>query len=276
MANEHFKLTANTAKPCSLCHTTNYTVGTYSPAKTTVTSRITAKGDKCDGCHTTSTQATPHVQRQGITAAPGSTQFDSAWSGHAVFSLMGGSLTNFPSIAGATRSWSLPTVAGSWLKAPYDGAGGTSMAVRCNECHGSASGATGPHGSSVTVNIASGYNNNYSSGGAYLSATGMQGNPICAKCHQTGTSFLSVNAVHTQSNHQGATNGRCVNCHSRTPHAWKRPRLLGYTTDSTPFGSNRVTTFSVPSGTRTPGSWIIDDCSMASGCHGNRSHTAWP
>ena len=65
IANEHFVLTANTAKPCSVCHATNYTVGTYSPAKATVTARIAAAGITCNGCHTTSTQSAPHVQRMG-------------------------------------------------------------------------------------------------------------------------------------------------------------------------------------------------------------------
>ncbi len=72
VAKEHYVLTANTAKPCSVCHATNYTVGTYSPAKATVAAQIAAGTITCNGCHTTSTQTAPHVQRQGTTATLGS------------------------------------------------------------------------------------------------------------------------------------------------------------------------------------------------------------
>ena len=128
IANEHFALDPykTNGRPCSVCHAANYTVGAYSPDKATVAAQVAAGNISCNGCHTTSTQSSPHAKRMGTTTTLGSTQFDNSWSGHRLFSTMGGSLTIFPNIVGATRNWSLPSVAGNWLKAPYNVAGGSS------------------------------------------------------------------------------------------------------------------------------------------------------
>ncbi len=71
---------------------------------------------------------------------------------------MGGSLTSFANVQGATRTWTLPT-ATTWLKTGWTT---TNQMVTCADCHGTMTGATGPHGASMAVKIASGYDNSYS------------------------------------------------------------------------------------------------------------------
>jgi len=281
VAKEHYVLTSPknlSLTPCSVCHATNYTVGTYSPAKANVTSRITARGINCDGCHTTSTQASPHAQRMGTTTTLGSIQFNNAWSGHKVWSTMPGMLGTDPASNTLTRpavgslllNWSAATEA-------YD------MPVLCADCHGSVAGATGPHGASMDVMIASGYDDNYSTGGTYLNSaapfirSSSGGTPLCAKCHETAN-FRSMNNAHSRSNHNGSTNGRCVNCHVKTPHAWKRPRLIGYRSDPAPYQSLIVNGVSTPQNTPTTTNWSESNCGVT-GCGSHNSSpsgTAWP
>ncbi len=73
----------------------------------------------------------------------------------------------------------------------------------------------------------------------------------------------------------------CINCHIGIPHGWKRPRLLGYTTDgayATPAGA--LSRIDVVSYTTSGGSvqWGSANC-YASGC-GAQHQTAftpyWP
>jgi hypothetical protein len=153
------------------------------------------------------------------------------------------------------------------------------MTVRCDDCHGSVTGASGPHGEAMQVNIAVGYENSYSTGGAYLNGTApfirssAGGTPICAKCHQT-SGFRTANNAHSRSDHNGATNGRCVNCHSKTPHAWKRPRLIGYRSDPAPYQSLIVNGITDRSYTPT-GGWSKDYCGTT-GCSGHNASASTP
>ena len=64
VAKEHSVLTANAAKPCSVCHATNYTVGTYSPAKATV--------DGADHCEERHVHRLPHDVDADRAARPAS------------------------------------------------------------------------------------------------------------------------------------------------------------------------------------------------------------
>jgi predicted CXXCH cytochrome family protein len=268
VANEHFVLTANTSKPCSVCHKTNYTVGTYSPAKATVTGQITAKAIACDGCHTTSTATSPHAQRMGTTTTLGSAQFQTNWSGHRVWSTMPGSKTTWTLAAdGAAQTLALPT--GAWLNSGWT----TTSMVECSDCHGSITGSTGPHGAAMSVNIAAGYDNSYTLGTLQMVTAGMSNSTnLCAKCHTTA---LKYNSAHNDSNHY---NVACTYCHTKVPHAWKRPRLIGYTTDPAPYQSTAVTGIQTTVVTAT--GWSKGNCSApnVSACNTHATLTAnlWP
>jgi hypothetical protein len=293
--NEHFVLGAYGTQPCSVCHKKS----TNSAAPIGVTSAITSAtihaapttpvNVLCETCHTTVTSTRPHVQRWGWTGLPntgtgavGNLQFQTTWSGHRSFSAMPGSKTSFTTAVdgvGATRSWTLPTTA-NFLAT---GLTPTSM-VLCSDCHGDISGATGPHGGSMAIGMAAGYSAKaYSSGTAYLNGTTpfiqptTAGNvPICAKCHQVAN-IRAANNAHSRSDHNGTALGKCVICHSKTPHAWKRPRLIGYTTDPAPYASIGLT--AITDKEYTPTGWVKGNCaSPYSGCttHGSATTPLWP
>ncbi len=285
--NEHFVLGAYGSTPCSVCHKK----ASDSAAPISVTSAVTSAtihADStpgnvlCETCHSTVQSTRPHVQRWGWTGTPnggsgavGNLQFQTTWSGHRVLSAMPGAKTSFTTAVdgvSANRTWSLPSDS-SWLAAGWTS---TSMVV-CSDCHGDVSGATGPHGASMTVNIASGYSNSYSSGAAYLNTASpwIQGNPICAKCHQVAN-LGSLNNVHSRSNHRGTTGGKCVNCHVKIPHAWKRPRLIGYRTDPAPYASLIVN--NITDRAYTPTGWSESYCGVTGcGSHAtNATSPYWP
>ncbi len=254
---EHGVLTAYKSTPCSMCHkkTTNSGAPTNVTSANVAAAILKAPGTAlCTDCHKTVTAAAPHIQRQGSTAASGSVQFDPTWSGHKVYDTGLGSGTSFANIQGATRTWTLPTATG-WLKTGWTT---TNMAVRCNDCHGSVTGSIGPHGASMKVNIAAGYDNSYSAGTLALSGGSMNNTTnICAKCHTTN---LNVNGdPHGRTDHNIA----CISCHVKTPHAWKRPRLIGYTTDPVPYRSTQVTGISAAN--HSPTTWTTSMC--AAGCN---------
>ena len=164
IANEHFALTAYASTPCRICH--EKTVNSGPPTNVTFvnTASTIAKAPNtaaCTDCHLTVTKSAPHVQRAGNGGTPG-VQFADTWSGHKFYDTMPGSLTTFsgstltlPPVASILTNWSALTES-------------TTMPVRCNDCHGSVTGAAGPHGATMSVNIASGYTTNYSTGGVYL------------------------------------------------------------------------------------------------------------
>jgi hypothetical protein len=82
-------------------------------------------------------------------------------------------------------------------------------------------------------------------GSAYVRGTGVAGayptTIICSKCHN----LFVGNKAHTAPKYGGSNAhicdpyspdehgayGYCTSCHIKVPHGWKRPRLLGYTTD---------------------------------------------
>ncbi len=273
IAVEHGLLSGYAATPCSVCHKK----ATDSGAPTNVTaadaSAAIAKAAGtalCTDCHKTVSSSAVHVQRQGATATPGSTQFDATWSGHKVYDTMYGSRTGGTGSTfngqATSISWTLPT-ATSWLKAGWTT---PTQAVRCSDCHGAFSGATGPHGSSMQVNLAAGYDNSYSDGTLTLNTSSGMSNTtnLCAKCHTT--SLAGYNDPHGEGNHSGEP---CTLCHTPTPHSWKRPRLLGYTTDPVPYRTSGLVGIAVVS--HTAGTWAKGNCQSSCGGH-NSVPTLWP
>lgn len=288
---EHQVLTPYASTGCAVCHkkTTNSLAGAPVAVLAADTS-ATIHGDKipanelCTDCHKTVTAVSPHINNVGMAAASGSNlnatpglQFESTWSGHKTYDTMYGAITGgttapnkFP---GVTTTITRPTTS-SWIL-NWNGTATTTMAVRCSDCHGTMTGATGPHGAAMAIKMTGTYNNNYSTGGAYLSSAGIQGNPVCVKCH-AAANIVSVNAAHNRGDHQGTTAGKCINCHIKVPHGWKRPWLIGYTTDPAPYTALAVT------GIRTPppaaGSWVKGDCyATGTGCTTHSSFTPiWP
>jgi 5-methylcytosine-specific restriction endonuclease McrA len=228
----------------------------------------------CTDCHKTVTKTAPHVQRAGDGGTPG-TQFPDSWSGHKVYSSSLGSGLSFANIQGATRTWPLPTA--TWLSNGWT----TISMVTCSDCHGSFTGATGPHGSSMQVNYAidsttgKPYDKTYTSGALSLSNGSMSNKSnLCFKCHPQN---LGVNGEpHGQQNHNVA----CTSCHVKIPHAWKRPRLIGYTSDPAPYASTQVNSMRAKSyNPNSNSSWTKTDCGAgcATGTHPAITGTSlWP
>jgi hypothetical protein len=138
--------------------------------------------------------------------------------------------------------------------------------LTCTDCHTYTAGnAKGPHGSTARMLIDSAYPAPYQD--AQLGDTDM----ICAKCHGN---VDGINDGHV-SDHGGA-NGRCIACHIKIPHGWKRPRLLGYTTDPEPYRSLNLTGITLKN--YSDGSWSLGNCGQT-GCgehNGTPSGTKWP
>lgn len=193
-------------------------------------------------------------------------------SGHRVTSDLSGMRSSFV-VGGSTYSWSLPS-ASSFLKSGWT----TTSIVKCSDCH-SYSGATGPHGAQMKVNIDPNYPRAFSTGLLQRTSIGMQSDLLCAKCHvlMTGSSSWS-NAVHKEHDDRGMTEGgRCVSCHVSIPHGWARPRMLGSTQDPAPYAtvSGGLIEFALKS--YTPNSWQKSDC--YAGCSSNRhpdQSNPWP
>ena len=129
----------------------------------------------------------------------------------------------------------------------------------------------------MKVNIAAGYTNNYSTGGTYINGTAIGGNGLCVKCHQVTNLFNGTanGNVHNRSDHKGTTGGRCINCHVKIPHAWKRPRLIGYTTDPAPYAS--LVVIKIADRAYTPTGWSSSYCYLTGcGSHSTNPNPAWP
>lgn len=181
-------------------------------------------------------------------------------------------------VTGAPYTMALPAVS-TFLKAGY----ASDSIVSCVECH-TYPGGSGPHGASVGVNMAPAYPADWT--GAYLtpSATGMarSGNStasdvICVKCHDLYSNSTWSNKVHSESDHQGSQDGKCVLCHAQVPHGWGRPRLLATTADPLPYraASGGLAAFRLRN--YTPSNWSESDCQAACGDGEHDSvSTPWP
>ncbi len=163
-------------------------------------------------------------------------------------------------VNGITRTWTRPSTS-SFLKSgwTYD------SVVACSDCH-TYSGAVGPHGATMQVNIDPAYTGDY--GTATLSSySGI----ICTKCH---TSFRPMNGVHDEGDHDGS-DGRCVNCHTQIPHGWSMPRLLAYSSDPAPYNSLKLRGIRVNNYSPSY-HWDESNCAAACDDHGSSVTGAWP
>jgi hypothetical protein len=220
-----------------------------------VVAAIDGKKRSCVACHTAA-----HVSQNTIEFATGNQ------SGHRVYENLAGPRTSFY-INGAVRTWPLPTDA-NYLKAGWSSA----SIVTCDKCHSFASPVVGPQGAAVQVKMDPSYPTDWKT--VYLNSGRTSSTTfICAKCH---TNFGSMNAVHSDDNHSGRTDGRCIGCHTKVPHGWRLPRLLAYTNDLAPYASLNLTGISVKN--RGPNSgWGESDCTQT-GCeeHGSSMSNRWP
>lgn len=153
--------------------------------------------------------------------------------------------------------------------------------MTCTACHGSSEPGTagGPHGSSSKYLLDPQYPTDWNSTGAHLTRTapGMPETLVCSKCHSlTDGEGDWSNNVHAEHAAKGGSAAYCRNCHVGVPHGWKRPRLLGYTTDEAPYNTWTSSTGAASSGdwgltrvkvkaTTSPQGWTAGDC--YAGCH---------
>ncbi|MDH4140562.1 MAG: discoidin domain-containing protein, partial [Coriobacteriia bacterium] len=213
-----------------------------------------ALGYTCDTCHESSSETVQGAidagNRNCLTCHPDSAhnmrQADEFNAGNASMHRVSPDLPGMRSsfvVDGKTYNWSLPSASATFKSGwTYD-----SM-VTCENCH-TYSGATGPHGAAMKVNVDPAYPRPYSQ--AFLYEDGRNGgftqDTICAKCHVLASSGNFGNYVHdkharTESSDSRPSTGRqgngCTTCHVGIPHGWGRPRLIGYRTDPAPYATS--------------------------------------
>ncbi|MHB1475828.1 MAG: hypothetical protein ACYCV4_19820, partial [Dermatophilaceae bacterium] len=89
----------------------------------------------------------------------------------------------------------------------------------------------------------------------------------------------SSNNVHSVGSHRNATDGQCNMCHVGIPHGWKRPRLLGYTTDPLPYKTLATGLEGIVLANESSNGWTQTGDCLDAGCYGNQhnaSGTLWP
>jgi hypothetical protein len=186
---------------------------------------------------------------------------------------MSGIRTSFL-VNGTTYAWDVPNVlfATGWNK---------DRMLTCTDCHtGNPAYARGPHGSSVQFMIDPKYPVLWGTTNARLqsSSPGMNSQLICAKCHVLFNGSQWGNNVHSRGDHQSVP---CTYCHVGVPHGWKRPRLIGYTTDPAPYGHRTgLVTLRLRAHTNSSGwqsGWQTSDCYTNCGFRHNSSVSpVWP
>lgn len=225
----------------------------------------------CFKCHTAATILPTTGGTNGYGSTDVATEFNPAnYSYHNVLGLPVGIRSSF-SVLGQTTTWGRPgwqTFATGW---------NANSQMTCTSCHtgGSVAQAKGPHGSSVKFGLDPAYPGDWETAGLdFRLPSGVSENIICLKCHvfldggsntAHGADGLGPNR-HTKQWWSGAT---CISCHCRTPHGWKRPRLLGYTTDPAPYRSTYLKGVSIRS--HNADFWVSTDCSA--GCTSLSNHT---
>ncbi len=220
--------------------------GAWTTADSYGVRRITgAAGDAeafvCLKCHTAAAGRPATVTRSNgttYTSTDLATEFNPANpSYHNVFGLPTGMRQSF-NIAGLSFTWYINN-ADAMFRPGWD----QNSPVACSDCHTGGAGAAGPHGSSVKWSIDPAYPGDYEKAGMDLTSPDFVSEKIiCLKCHDF---TKGMNNVHTATSMWGGTTGvhsrqhdrdvSCVSCHVRVPHGWKRPRMLGYTTDPEPY-----------------------------------------
>ncbi|MHB8049972.1 MAG: discoidin domain-containing protein [Coriobacteriia bacterium] len=254
-----------------------------------------ALGFTCDTCHKSTVSAVQTAIASGDVVCrschPGMHSAQD-WEfnpnqagGHRVSAEQPGMRSSFV-VNGSTYSWSLPT-ASSFLKSGWT----TNSVMGCDSCHGY-TGATGPHGATMKVNIDPAYPNPYpvTAGSSTFTAqlspnssTGMSmrdggstpAGVICEKCHDLYNGSSWSNAVHRNHDDRGDEGGYCNYCHVDVPHGWGRPRLLGYTTDDPTYAAASGGLTGIAIRNYTPTSWDDNYCTVACHSHGSFSNK-WP
>lgn len=254
---------------CGTCH---------SSTDSGVRSAIAAGDVNCLSCHPDSA----HNDRQQAEFASGNASL------HRVRADLPGMRSTFR-VNTTNYAWSLPS-ASSFLKTGYT----YDTIVTCDACH-AYSGTTGPHGATMKVNVDPAYPNpfrvvngseSFTAQLSNSSPTGMSmaknggtaAKIICEKCHnlRTGSGSWS-NVAHKEHDDRGREGAYCNQCHVAIPHGWGRPRLLGYTTDATPYRTSSGGLQRVSIKSYTPNGWQKSDC--GAGCSSSRhpySGTSWP
>jgi len=211
----------------------------------------------CLKCHNAGAQPGVVTRSNGTTYTPTdlSKEFNPANpSYHDVLGTGRGVLTLF-AVGGTNYSWPWngdSAMVNGWTR---------NSKMTCTDCHtgGSVGQARGPHGSSAKYMLDPVYPADWETTQIDMAkSNGMSQNTICAKCH-----VVPADAVHGHVQHRQT---ECVVCHVRVPHGWKRPRLLGYSTDPVPYRS--VLLLGVALRSRPGGEWALSDCSASGGCSG--------
>lgn len=154
------------------------------------------------------------------------------------------------------------TLSGNWNNAGNKG----NQTMYCSDCHNNnLAPPQGPHGSNNQAILYRTYTNTY---GPTNGGQGQQqpGGDICLGCHPQAvyllltpaqnvlangsTGFASSTNINLHAQHQWRAAGnsgvanlrsyRCVNCHTRVSHGWKRKGLIVFRGDGVPFGTSAV------------------------------------
>jgi len=171
---------------------------------------------------------------------------------------------------------------------------GDTQTMYCSDCHTRSGGGTpkGAHGSSQHFILAGVFEDSYgTAGGAQHQST----SGLCSRCHldsvystptlsvvlatNTDTNFRngSNHNLHNQHRYKAANIAnkreyRCVNCHVRIPHGWKRDALIVQYGDGAPYEAGGASTGLITSWTQQPGAYTITSCGSGvangvTGCH---------
>ncbi|MHB1323548.1 MAG: cytochrome c3 family protein [Coriobacteriia bacterium] len=203
-------------------------------------------------------------------------------------------------IGGTSYTWAKPASDGSWLRTGWT----SDSMMTCTDCHSNTTAsAKGPHGSTARWLIDPAYpvswnhtggtdtttpqlNRNSTTGMSLTRSGTSAAGIICEKCHGVQSLATVPSNAHSEHDGRGAKGGYCRHCHVGVPHGWKRPRLIGYTTDPEPYrtwgtqngpgtGTYGLTKIALKSYTSTT-SWVAADCyATCYGSHANMT-TSWP
>lgn len=183
----------------------------------------------------------------------------SNFSEHNVFGQSVGMETAF-TVNSTNVTWNKPTDA-SFLLTGWN----SDSQMTCTDCHSNntTAAAKGPHGSSTPYMLVAPWS--ATTGWSNFSSS------LCGKCH---TNITNMNSVHRE--HSGRAD-YCQECHTAIPHGWKRPRLLGYTTDPEPYATLAGGLKGIRVGTHGPSTgWSQGNDCLDDGCYGREHASATP
>jgi len=261
---------------CSACHRSTNPV---------VRGAIQANDLRCLTCHPDSA----HNRRQAMEFDPRNASM------HRVRAGLPGMRSTFV-VDGVTYTWAIPP-ASSFLLPGWN----IDSITTCNDCH-TYTGAAGPHGAQMRINIDPNFPNPYrvTTGDEMNTAQLSNNSPtgmsmqkegsrpagiICEKCHdlRSSSGAWSTNA-HAEHDDRGREGAYCNQCHVAIPHGWGRPRLLGTVHDPPAYrvwpgtpGGNDAGTSRISIRSYTPQGWQEQDCGAAcdTGEHPLQG-TSWP